>query len=107
MNLLETVGQSPGLIFNLFQLNQKFRNRRNVELLLLTLAAVTLDDVVSRRLMLTFEPAFDGDTLRAIADALVATGRLTEEARDGEVARVAAGIERRHGRRLRERVTAG
>lgn len=69
--------------------------------------AVTLDDVVSRRLMLTFEPAFDGETLRAIADALVATGRLAEDARDREVARVVDGIERRHGRRLRERVTAG
>lgn len=64
--------------------------------------ALTLDDVVARRLMLTFEPAFDVCTLRAIADVLVASGRLAAEARDAEVARVADGIERRHGRRLRE-----
>lgn len=63
--------------------------------------AMTLDDVVSRRLMLTFEPAFDVPTLRAIADELVSIGRLPEQARDAEVTRVAEGIQRRHGRRLR------
>lgn len=62
--------------------------------------AVTLDDVVSRRLMLAFEPDFDLATLRQIAEILASTGRLSEDRVEAEVAAVAATLERRHGRRL-------
>jgi glycerol-3-phosphate dehydrogenase len=68
--------------------------------------AVTLDDVVSRRLMLTFDPDFDMGTLRAIAAELVSIGQLLPEHAEAEVARVRSDLERRHGRRLRERNTA-
>lgn len=62
--------------------------------------AVTLDDVVSRRLMLAFEPDFDLATLRQIAEILASTGRLAEDRVEAEVAAVAAMLERRHGRQL-------
>lgn len=64
--------------------------------------AVTLDDVVSRRLMLSFDPAFDLPTLRAIASVLASAGFLAEDQREDEVAQVVAGFRRRHGRQLRE-----
>jgi glycerol-3-phosphate dehydrogenase len=68
--------------------------------------AVTLDDVVSRRLMLTFDPDLDTDTLRAVAAELVSVGQLLPEQIEAEVARVRSDLERRHGRRLRDRNTA-
>ena len=64
--------------------------------------AVTLDDVVSRRLLLPFEPTFDRATLRAVAKVLASLGRLPEDRIDEEVARVADDLARRHGRQLAE-----
>ena len=69
--------------------------------------ALTLDDVVSRRLLLPFEPQFDLATLRAIAEILVAAGRLAADRLDAEVAAVAELLRQRHGLRLREYVAAG
>ncbi len=69
--------------------------------------ALTLDDVVSRRLMLGFDPAFDLPTLRAIAGVLAAAGLLAEDQREEQVAQVAEGFRRRHGRALQESTAAG
>lgn len=65
--------------------------------------AMTLDDVVSRRLMLGFDPTLDLSTLRAIAGILAAMGRLPEDRIHEEVAAAAAELARRHGRQLPER----
>lgn len=62
--------------------------------------ALTLADVVERRLMLAFDPATDRARLQAVADVVAAAGRLPQDRVAAEVARVAAGLERRHGRRL-------
>lgn len=62
--------------------------------------AVTLDDVVSRRLLLPFEPRLDRATLRAVATVLASLGRLPEDRIDEEVGRLADDLARRHGRQL-------
>ncbi len=68
--------------------------------------AVTLDDVVSRRLLLPFDPACDRATLRAVAEVLASMGHLPEDRINEEVARVADDLACRHGRQLVERVAA-
>lgn len=62
--------------------------------------AVTLDDVVARRLLLGFEPTLDLATLRSIAAILASMGRLPEDRIGDEVAAVAEGLRRQHGRQL-------
>ena len=56
--------------------------------------------------MLSFDPAFDLPTLRAIASVLASAGFLAEDQREDEVAQVAAGFRRRHGLQLREATAA-
>ena len=52
----------------------------------------------------TYKRADDLD--RAIASALASAGFLAEDQREDEVAQVAAGFRRRHGRQLREATAA-
>jgi glycerol-3-phosphate dehydrogenase len=62
--------------------------------------ALTLGDVVERRLMLAFDPGFDQAGLQAVAAAFAAEGLLSHDCLDAEVARLESRLERRHGRRL-------
>lgn len=68
--------------------------------------AATLADLIERRLMLLFAPRLSRATLTALADVLVATGRLRPAAAADAVAAEAADLQHCFGKRLGDAAAA-
>jgi glycerol-3-phosphate dehydrogenase len=65
--------------------------------------AASLDDLVERRLMLSFDERLSRRAIEQVADALVRAGLLGRDAMPAEVARCVAGLEERHGKAIESR----
>jgi len=69
--------------------------------------AATVDDVVCRRLMLSFDERLGRGTIRDVAAALVRAGRLRADRAAAAADACAESLGRRHGRTLRPAAAAG
>lgn len=65
--------------------------------------ASTLEDIVERRLLLSFDPDLTAATVQAVAEELARAGRLPRERIESEVARLVSAMRERYGKRLRDR----
>lgn len=65
--------------------------------------AETLEDIVERRLMMSFDPDLGSLAVQAVAEELARAGRLPPERIESEVLRLVAAMRERYGKHLRDR----
>ena len=65
--------------------------------------AVTLGDVIERRLMLSFAPDLSTDTVRAVATEMVRLGAMPADQIEAEVAAIGRRLGERYGKHIRDR----
>lgn len=65
--------------------------------------AETLEDIVERRLLLSFDPDLTSVTVQAVAEELALAGRLAPQRIESEVLQLVAAMQERYGKRLRDR----